>query len=217
MGKLEALIAKAAEVERERRKLEAEDCQLSPEGYVAAALAMPGADAKEVAIIEKAMTEPHNHMLRPPFTRFCRLILDFKRTSPPKKISAYVDPEAASALGRLQATYQSMFVVAAKHMAKTKPELFGNLKSPNEYVDRHAKLVEDRDRLYADIEASWLRSDVTVHGVTELTDQDRRSGLSRISFRCANGGVLLVDGGDVAARLVAWWIDNNAEATKRAA
>jgi hypothetical protein len=201
---LQALVHRAAEVEHQRRQLESVNGELTAEAYVRAALALPGADEKEVSILEEAITQPQNSMLRGSLTRMRKVILDFKRTSPVRKIAAYIDEEAASALGRLRCTYQSLFVVAAKQLVESRPEIWGEMSSPTEFEERHSKLLAERERLYAEIDATWARADLVIHRVH---DNDRRDGKSLLSFKIAPG-VFLVDGDRIGERLVTWWLNS---------
>lgn len=195
----ESLVSQAVRVETELRGLAMQDGALSGEAYVAAAMRTPGANAEEVTMLEEALSRPENALLLPSFRRLCGVIADFKRGSVLRIFRPYLDEDAIGALGRLRCTYASLFVVAAKHMAKTRPELFGTMKSPGEIAEKQAKLLDERERLCGKIEKAWSVADVTVH---PMSDSDRQRGFSRITFNITNGEVTLDDARDFAKRIV---------------
>jgi hypothetical protein len=208
----EDLVRQAAQVESERRNLENADGNLSAAAYIETALAQPGADAKEVEVLEEAISRPENRMLLPSIRRLCNVIADFRRTNVLTKVRPYMDEEADAILSRLRCTRASLFVVAAQRMSASRPELFGKMKSPTEFADKHAALVHERDQIFSQIEQSWQRSDVVIE---EITSEDRESGRSIITFRLAPG-VTLDDGKDLGARIVHWLLEHEGDVARAA-
>lgn len=100
-SKIWDLAREAAAVRLQLAAVNATDWQLTPKAYYADALSVAGASEKEVARIEKAMSEPqHQAVLASAFRLTCKQIRDFKRSSAPRHVRHCIDAAADAALAK---------------------------------------------------------------------------------------------------------------------
>ena len=103
-SKIWDLAREAAAVRLQLAAVNATDWQLTPKAYYFDALSVAGASEKEVARIEKAMSEPqHQAVLASAFRLTCKQIRDFKRSSAPRHVRHCIDAAADAALARIGA------------------------------------------------------------------------------------------------------------------
>lgn len=171
-SKIWDLAREAAAVRLQLAAVNATDWQLTPKAYYFDALSVVGASEKEVARIEKAMSEPqHQAVLASAFRLTCKQIRDFKRSSAPRHVRHCIDAAADAALARIGATRESFAAACAKHMAETSPELFGALTSVADLQAKGTKLEAELRRLYAEIMTAWHASDFELVPSPRLADR----------------------------------------------
>jgi len=167
---------------------------------VKAALAIPGADAKQANALLEALDRPENVMLRPAFKKMFNVIIDPGSGGPIWKAwGAYLDAPAESCLARLGCTRESLSAAAAMSAAKSRPDAFGELKVVGELTEKVNSLSAELARLYAGIESTWTGDDVQL--LAEDRDP-RRNGWVMLGLKFTDGEVKVGD--RLGERLVNW-------------
>jgi hypothetical protein len=205
-SRFEALITEAARKQTQLQQLEADDGQLSAEGYARAIIEELGAHPGRAEKLAEVMAKPEGRSLTGPFMRLSRAIKEWKRTSVIRKLRGYHSDEAFSIMCSRGWQMADMYLCAAKDVASRHPELFGRVENRREHQDKIDTLRSEIGRLFAEIHESWSVKDINI---------DRGNG--SIWFKCTNGEVALHPVDHLPQRLVDWWQRNGSAPKQRAA
>jgi hypothetical protein len=153
------LVAEAVQNEITLRQLTGQSGALSCKGYLAACAVAP-ASKSEADKIEEALASDPASPLQSSIRRMCKAIRDFARTAPIQKLGGYIGDDVDGALLDMGVTRASLFLVAARRVTKSHPELFGTLNSLADLNAAVAKCKAERERLFAEIERAFDASDL---------------------------------------------------------
>jgi hypothetical protein len=150
---LEVIIDRAAEVVAELDTLKAQTGKLSPEAFLRAALAMPGASEKEAKEVLAALDRPENFQLQPSYRRILQKILENTCSSPipGRLLGAYVTGEGDAVLGRIRCTRESLQAACVMQAIRRSPSRFGNREDLALDRARVSELTAERHRLFESI------------------------------------------------------------------
>jgi hypothetical protein len=175
---------------------------LSAKAWVQAALVQANTDLPRAKLVLEQLQLPENAAAGAAFRRMVRHIVEPNGARPHRNLKHLTGEEAENTLARIGASREVLLACAAVHAAKHHPDAFGDCDDPEGLSGRLAKLATERDRLYAEIESSWQRSDVTL---LPVSGDDAAKGLCRICFSMTLDGGTVFLTPDSPQHLVEWW------------
>jgi hypothetical protein len=115
--------------------------KLSGPAFVKAALAVSGADQRQVSVILEALDRPENKMLLPSYRRLFSRIVEPATSSPITRLNSFFDDLGDATLARLQCTRESLQAACATNAAKSHAASFGTLEKVGELEAKAVKLT----------------------------------------------------------------------------